>query len=373
MTGGKRLLFPAAALGLHLAAATHPDVVEAWYSRAIFPRVAASIALLTKSLPFAAAEPLLIGALLALGALGVRRLRLLRGPWRARLSEAGARLAAVAGLVYLLFLLLWGLNYQRLTFARSSGLDVRPSTARELADVACILTARADALRVGLPEDTAGVLRLTAGARDALARTPLGFAAARDRFTFLGTTGARPKPAFLSPLLSLLAISGIYSPFTAEPLVNAEVPDPDLPFCAAHEMAHAVGFAREDEANYLGSLACRLHPDADFRYSGTLAASASALEALARVDRDEARRLHDARSAAVKRDLEALTAWALRHEGPVAEASRRVNDAYLRSQGTRDGLASYGRFVDLLIAEHRAEGRLPRSGGRPMDRANLRP
>jgi hypothetical protein len=216
---------------------------------------------------------------------------------------------------------------------------------------------------VGLPEDAHGVLRLAMGSRDAFGRARSGFVEAHNRFAIVEVPVALPKPAAFSPLLSRLAISGIYAPFTAEPLVNDEVPEPDLPFCAAHEMAHASGFAREDEANYLGSVACRLHVDADFRYSGTLAASLYVVSALATVDRDAARRLHDGRSAAVKRDIDALDAWAARHEGPVAEASRRVNNAYLRSQGTPDGVASYGRFVDLLLAEHRAEGE--RLGSRP--------
>jgi hypothetical protein len=38
----------------------------------------------------------------------------------------------------------------------------------------------------------------------------------------------------------------------------------------------------------------------------------------------------------------------------VPRASLRVNDAYLRSQGQKDGIHSYGRLVDLLVAEHRA-------------------
>lgn len=258
----------------------------------------------------------------------------------------------------LAFLALWGLNYHRETLARSAALEVRTSPGTELEALARDLVERANELRVGLPEDPEGVFRLGAGPHEAFARTAAGFEAARGRFPFLEVPSATPKVALFSPLLSRLAISGIYSPFTAEPLVNGEVPDPDLPFCAAHEAAHSVGFAREDEANYLASVTCRLHPDADFRYSGTMAASAYAMGALASVDRGSAERLHGVRSPAVVRDLDALAAWSARHEGRVAEASRRVNDAYLKAQGTPDGVRSYGRFVDLLLAERRS-GTLP--------------
>jgi hypothetical protein len=157
--------------------------------------------------------------------------------------------------------------------------------------------------------------------------------------------------------MSWLGLTGIYSPFTSEANVNVDVPAPELPFSASHETAHQRGFAREDEANFAGYLACRLHPDRDFRYAGLLAASVHASNALYAVDRAAARDVEAGRSPAVRRDLEALRAWAARHEGPVARAAEKVNDAYLKSQGAADGVRSYGRMVDLLLAERRAEER----------------
>jgi hypothetical protein len=270
-------------------------------------------------------------------------------------------LAAVGGL-YLVFLLLWGLNYHRQPFGLLADLDTRPPAPPELAELGRELIEEANRLRTALPEDMNGVMRLPSGTRESLGRAPRGYAeASRLYASILSPRTRRPKPALLSPMLSSLGISGIYSPFTAEPLVNRELPDPDIPFSAAHELAHDLGFAREDEAHYLGSLACRVHPDADFRYSGALAASAYVLDAVASNDELLARELHLRRNEAVRRDLEAIREWSERHEGRLSRASRRVNDAYLRSQGQREGIRSYGRFVDLLVAERRARGRVLRS------------
>jgi len=155
--------------------------------------------------------------------------------------------------------------------------------------------------------------------------------------------------------MSRLGIAGFYSPLTAEANVNVEIPPSDIPFSASHEAAHQLGFAREDEANYLGYLICRIHPDVDFRYSGVFTASRHTQRALASVDRAEARALESRRSPAVKRDIATLVAWAARYSGPAMRTFNRANDAYLRSQGQRDGVRSYGRMVDLLLAEWRAE------------------
>jgi hypothetical protein len=37
----------------------------------------------------------------------------------------------------------------------------------------------------------------------------------------------------------------------------------------------------------------------------------------------------------------------------LGEVQDRVNDAYLKSQGQREGVRSYGRMVDLLVGERR--------------------
>jgi hypothetical protein len=279
----------------------------------------------------------------------------LRQNWR---RTAGTVLA-VGGAAYLAFLVGWGLNYAREPFAVLAGLDTSPARTAELRAVCEQLVDRANALRVGLPEDERGVMRLRDGLPGALGRAEKGYREAAAVYAVLAGRPARPKPLVTSRLFSYLGITGIFFPFTGEPNVNADVPDPDLPFAISHEMAHARGFAREDEAGYVGYLACRFHPDADFQYSGALGASIYASNALFDVDRRAHRQVIGARSAAVQRDIEALRAWSDRYKGRAAAVSRSINNAYLRSQGQGEGVRSYGRMVDLLIAERRprAEGR----------------
>jgi len=353
------LLLPAAA-GLQALAAAHPREVENVYSRTVYPLLAAAQSRVSGALPVSLAELLLVALFLVaglrVGFVGWSTWRRRTGRWRAVPTLLGDVLA-LAGALYFSFLVLWGLNYQRLPFASSAGLRVTPSPPSELELLCVELTEEANQLRVGLPEDEAGVLRLQGGLRGVLGRVELGYDAASRLYPILAGPRERPKPAFASPLLSYLGVTGIYCPFTGEAYVNATVPAPEVPFCASHELAHERGFAREDEANYIGYLACRSHPDVDFRYSGAMAAASYALSALAGVDRETAVAVAERRSPAVRRDLAALQAWSLRYRSRVSEVSQKVNDTYLRSQGLEDGVASYGRMVDLLLAERRLRGR----------------
>jgi len=162
------------------------------------------------------------------------------------------------------------------------------------------------------------------------------------------------RRAFLSPALSRLGISGIYSPFTAEAHVNGEVAPWLLPFTAAHELAHYRGFAREDEANFIAWQVLRRCPEPALAYSGTLAATAHLLAQLGRDDPAALEALRGRLHADVAADLEANRAfWRARRTPVVTDLARSSNDAYLRSQGQPEGLRSYGRMVDLLIAERR--------------------
>jgi glucose-6-phosphate dehydrogenase assembly protein OpcA len=66
---------------------------------------------------------------------------------------------------------------------------------------------------------------------------------------------------------NILGFEGYYNPFSGEGQVNTTVPVFEQPFVACHEIGHQVGYAKENEANFAGFLACRLHTSPVFRYS----------------------------------------------------------------------------------------------------------
>jgi Protein of unknown function (DUF3810) len=342
-------------VGLRGLAALYPETVEHAYARSVYPRVAALMATLTGWAPFSIAEVVLV--LLALsGSIGAARWmrRALRSPAPFRaLGDALLRIAGAAGAAYVVFLLLWGLNYQRSPLAASIGLPVAAPRPGELAAVCAELIRESDELRAAVGEDGNGVAVVRKGVSAALSGASLGYQALDDQWPVVAGEVVPAKRVLLSPVLAFLGISGVFMPFTGEANVNTTLPEWTLPFVAAHELAHQRGFAREDEANYLAYAACAQHPDPTARYSAALEASLYALAALRAVDPRSYETLNAGRSAAVKRDLEALEAWRRRYKGRAAAVQEKVNDAYLRAQG-QEGVSSYGRMVDLLLAERRA-------------------
>jgi hypothetical protein len=367
-TGGRRLrpAFLCIALlplgfGAQWLAARSPGTTEALYSTGVFPALRRVLTAGVSRSPGSVVEVLILalGLYLALRLiLGLRALR--KGaPLLAVIGSGLLRIGAIGGVLYALFLLFWGFNYAREPYALRIGYELRESSSQELVDLAESLIGEANALRASLDEDEFGVVD-SGGDRNAL------FGRVRDAYRLAAAAHPEldgPEPVLrvtrLSRLLTIAGIAGIYSPFTAEPHVNGGLPDSVMPFIACHEVAHSRGFAREDEANFIAFLVCRESGDPLLEYSATRAAMRFVLAAVGKSEPIVALGLIERISEAVERDSESLRAfWELGEDAPlfvraVREHGDSVNDAYLKTQGEKDGTASYGRMVDLVLAWQR--------------------
>jgi len=96
-----------------------------------------------------------------------------------------------------------------------------------------------------------------------------------------------------------------------------------------------------------------MHPDADFQYSGALLALNHSLNAVYGQDKDAYKELYGKLSDKIKRDLAENAKYHDKYDGPVKEAFTKSNDAYLKANNQKDGEKSYGRMVDLLLAQYR--------------------
>lgn len=257
------------------------------------------------------------------------------------------------GILYFSFMILWGFHYHRLPFSDISDLDIRPSSIEELEALCVHLIDQTNTLRQSVSENIDGVTKIQGGYSDVFRRASYGYKNASSRYPELGGIYGKPKAVLLSKALSYAGISGIYFPFTGEANVNTLIPDSMLPCTTSHEMAHQRGFAREDEANYIAYLTCTLHPDPDFQYSGSLLALIYSMNALTDQSTEKYTSLRSKYSLGVKKDLQAIQQYWDKYEGPIEKASDRLNDAYLKANEQEAGVQSYGRMVDLLIAEFR--------------------
>ncbi|MDR1669258.1 MAG: DUF3810 domain-containing protein [Oscillospiraceae bacterium] len=260
----------------------------------------------------------------------------------------GFDLLLAAVIFVALFFALWGCNYfvpkleTRFPFRTGpQPEEVLFETAQWHLDQASLFAGQINRDETGAP-DEGGFEALAPKAAEAV-----NALAARFPRLVKGAVSP-PKRVVAYEALGYLGISGVYVPFTGECHVNTVSTEPFLPSTMCHELAHRLGFAPEEDANMIAYLACAESGDAIVRYSGELLAFNYCYSALSD---PENRALLWARLPQTVRDdfAGSREAWE-RYEGPLQEVSASVNNTYLQAMSQPEGIKSYGRVVDMLIA-----------------------
>lgn len=270
-------------------------------------------------------------------------------------------LFCLASVIYFGYVLLCGVNYHRYPVAYHLGLTVENSTVDELAGLYTELADKATELRIQLTtENERGVYVLPYSERELGKETKKAYQELAKEYPVFGGRYPAPKPVFFSGLMSWTEITGVFTPWTMEANVNIDIPPYSIGSTMCHELAHLRGFMREDEANYISYRACMASDSVDLQYSGTMLALIHTGNALYRQDADRYFALYTEHiSAKVSRDLVANNEYWDQFEKPVVgettigEIADKVNDTYLKANDQTDGTKSYGRVVDLLLAEYK--------------------
>ncbi|HHW94008.1 MAG TPA: DUF3810 domain-containing protein [Clostridiaceae bacterium] len=323
------------------------------YSKKIFQPLAKIWSSLTNLIPFSLTELFVVGGSLALIVLAIRGIvRFIRHPaWRwQRLLKTVLIVLTIALYALSLFFTFHGIHYARSPLAESLGLVVKERPADELENATIAFARAAGEVREGLPEDKNGVLMIDS-TRDLFKDSYRGWEKAGEVFPALkSSVRPIPKNVILSRYWSYTHIVGMYMPLFVEVNVNTDQPDYGIPAMTAHEIAHARGFAREDDANLAAYISCLYHPDPVWRYSGLLSAWKQLSDKLYAEDYERWSNAYAHITPAIARDLESEREYWEAFETPIATFSSAVNDAYLKANKEDAGVKTYGQVVDLLLA-----------------------
>ncbi|TXF76419.1 DUF3810 domain-containing protein [Chryseobacterium sp.] len=156
------------------------------------------------------------------------------------------------------------------------------------------------------------------------------------------------KSSLWKAIMSSTGILGYYNPFTGEAQFNPELPSTYLPFTLAHESAHQLGFAREQEANFIGYLIGKDSKNAELKYSTQYFVLKSLLNDLVEKDPEFVRKIIRSYSSGMKRDRLAEKMFVKKNEGFLNDFFGFTNDLFLKSN-RQDGSITYSYFTGLLI------------------------
>ncbi|WP_365866087.1 DUF3810 domain-containing protein [Chryseobacterium sp.] len=156
------------------------------------------------------------------------------------------------------------------------------------------------------------------------------------------------KPSLFKNIMNYTGILGYYNPFTAEAQYNAELPSTFIPFTTAHESSHQLGFAREQEANFVGYLLGIHSSHPELRYSTEYFTLKSLLRFIAEQDPEFVKSVLKNYSPAMKRDRAYEKAFIFSHQGWLDDFFGFTNNLFLKTN-QQEGSVTYSYFIDLLL------------------------
>ncbi|WP_432626479.1 DUF3810 domain-containing protein [Brotaphodocola sp.] len=338
------------ALAFQVAARKIPGFAD-WYAHHVYPMIVGSVGRAFGCFPFSVSEfgiYLLIGGLFGWLVWQIR----VRKKWLVRLF---GRVVTLVAVLFFLYTMNCGINYHARAFSEYAGIETGKYTTGELAELCGFLTEKVNENAPVSEEDRERYFSYKNRKWEWQRAGVLAMQAVGEKYPVLAGFYPKAKQVTVSDILSVQQLSGIYSPFTVEANYNGAMTDYNIPHTICHELSHLKGFMREDEANFIACLACSLSGDRAFRYSGYLLGWIHAANALADADLEAYRECAAKLGTEVRKDLARNNEFWDRYDTKTAKVANQINDTYLKANLQEDGVKSYGRVVDLMLAYRKME------------------
>ncbi len=262
------------------------------------------------------------------------------------------KLVTTAFFIYVVFNILWGLNYNRVGIASQLQMKVDKYETAELKELMQVLVNRLNATypssRFSL-DDLKKKKTLFKGSVNAYKRA----SAVYPQLTY---SPPSVKPSLYSYLGNYLGFTGYYNPFSGEAQVNTTVPVYVQPFTTCHELGHQLGYAKENEANFAGVLSAKLSDDSSFKYALYFDLYSYAMRDLYRRDSSHAAFYRDQLLPGVREDFANLRKFYQGYLNPFEPYIRKAYANYLKANEQPMGMMSYNEVVAMVIAFMKKNG-----------------
>lgn len=348
---------------IYILTKAHDTFVDKYYTDGLFKIINLPLKAFVSLFPFSVSEILLYIAIVFFIAYFIIALITSIKNHRRHLIKSFFPLAKYACILLCTICLLYtsyvwfgGLNYNSRSFADKAGYTITQSSKEELVSLCRYLGDQAGNARAKLSEDANGVITTSYSFKDLSQKATDGYKKLSETYPYLNGYYPNTKPVIFSLAMCYEQISGIYPYIIPEPQINVKTPVYSLPSTICHEMAHQRAFSLEDEANFISYLACINNSDPLFVYSGYYLAFTHSMNQLYTVDNEAWIVIRNSVDAGIYRDIQNDNDFWNSFETPndiIATVSNSANNVFLKSNNVDDGVKSYGRVVDLLLAEYK--------------------
>ncbi|MEM9680527.1 MAG: DUF3810 domain-containing protein, partial [Bacteroidota bacterium] len=249
---------------------------------------------------------------------------------------------------YLAFHVLWAFNYYRLPLHEALNIGHEYST-EELLNVTEFLIQQSNSVHLDLVDHDSLIVVFPYSKSEIIDKVPEGYASLKEEFPKLNYSPRSIKTSLYSTPLTYMGFSGYLNPFTNEAQVDRLIPKFKFPTTAAHEAAHQLGYAAENEANFIGCLAALNTNDDYFTYSGYTFALRHCLFELYRRDKDAFESAYSKINKGILKNYNEVTEFWDSYENPLEAIFESTYDNFLKANNQDQGMKSYNYVVALFV------------------------
>lgn len=323
-----------------------PEFVENYYSNGIYPFLSTFLRTLLGWIPFSVGDFL---GLILITLLLKSIFFLIKNRFKNALSKV-TKFIAILSIAYCCFYSFWGLNYFREPLAKNLNLSQSEYTTEQLIRTTKSVITKLnqlqieitlnDTVKVDTPYKPKEIYKLAINGYENLSKT----------YPQLTYKKRSIKSSLVSLFQSYNGTSGYINPWTNEAQVNNMVPLTSMPATTCHEMAHQIGWAAENDANFIGFLSATANDDMHFKYSGYRMAFSYLIRDVRKRDKKLASELWETVNKGIIKDFnESYKHWQ-QFKNPIEPYMKKGYNSYLKANNQTDGVQSYNYVVDLLIA-----------------------
>ena len=314
----------------------NPRIVEEYYSEFIYQYIFKFYSMLFSGFSIA------IGDLLVLLAL-ISSIIYLIFFFRFKINDF-INVFAVISITIFLFYSLWGLNYFKTPLL--SKLDIGEIKYESLQTTLDRLIDDANEAHLLLGDEDSTLENLEFDKEKIISELKLDNIKKFDKIS----TTKFAKKSIIPKIFLYQGVSGYINPFTLEAIVVEEIPSIDFSITVLHEQAHQLGYAAEEDANFLAFISSINNQDPLIKYSGYVFGLSYLLNEIQINHNDDLSSFTDKINSGIIEDINSRRKFWQKYSNNIINSLQNIlYDFYLKSNNQKAGIASYSRIVNHII------------------------
>ncbi|MCF6279550.1 MAG: DUF3810 domain-containing protein [Flavobacteriaceae bacterium] len=319
----------------------YPELVESYYSKGIYPVISQFFRFIFGWIPFSIGDILYVILVFYILKSIVKIIR------KKRINFI--KILASISVIYFCFHFFWGFNYYREPLHKTLAINELKYSTKELESFTNQLIDKVNHLQLLITQNDTIKVVLPFSKKEIYQKVENGYSNLSESYPQFTYKTKSIKNSLISLPLTYMGFSGYLNPFTGEAQVNNLNPAVSYAATACHEVAHQLGYAAENEANFIGFLSAINNEDIYFQYSGYYMALRYALNDLYRHDKEKYKiALKKINNGILKNMQESQDFWNS-YENPLEVYFKNIFNLFLKVNKQPKGIKSYNGMVGMLI------------------------